>query len=498
MAANEYYSNNYSQKPHPPIPHDNDNNGDPWSHQQASSPTATPGGYGHNYDNGSRYGHYHSNSDNDMGDSRMGHNNDYYSEDIPLKPNAANNSKPDWADDTRYHPSSHDLPTEPLNLSDPVRRPSRRRKQGYFAKKIAWVTYITSLVQIVVFIVELVRNAQLTGSPIMTKPSFNPMIGPSPYVQINLGARFVPCMRNVDKLQNSPDPVVFPCPNTTTTEPKCRLSELCGFDGVPDPKPGGSLDDKPEPNQWFRFIVPMFLHAGLVHIGFNLFAQLSIGADMERAIGWWRYAIVYFSSGIFGFVLGGNFAAPAIASTGASGCLFGIFALCVLDLFYTWGKKQRPWVDLMFMLITVAISFVLGLLPGLDNFSHIGGFLTGLVLGICILRSPDTLRERIGVKTPYVSMGGNVGADEDQKKFYKQPVSFFQGRKPLWWGWWLLRAGALIGIIVSFIVLINNFYKYRTTCSWCKYLSCLPISNWCEIGDFTTTPISKNTRNFPF
>lgn len=165
MAANEYYSNNYSQKPHPPIPHDNDNNGDPWSHQQASSPTATPGGYGHNYDNGSRYGHYHSNSDNDMGDSRMGHNNDYYSEDIPLKPNAANNSKPDWADDTRYHPSSHDLPTEPLNLSDPVRRPSRRRKQGYFAKKIAWVTYITSLVQIVVFIVELVRNGKSFFQP---------------------------------------------------------------------------------------------------------------------------------------------------------------------------------------------------------------------------------------------------------------------------------------------------------------------------------------------
>ncbi|EEQ31030.1 hypothetical protein McanMca71_003581 [Microsporum canis] len=488
MAANDYYNNSYSQKPHPPLPHDNESHDDPWNHNP-SSPTVTGGGYPHAYDNGNRYGHYHTNSDNDLGDNRIGHNNDYYSEEIPLKSNAAPQNKPDWADDTRYQPASHDLQAEPLNLSDPIRRPSRKRRKGYFAKKVPWVTYIISLVQIIVFIVEIVRNAQLTGSPIMTKPSFNPMIGPSPYVQIYLGARFVPCMRNVDQLQNNNQTVLFPCANSTTNDAQCRLSDLCGFDGVPNPRPHGSIDDKPEPNQWFRFILPMFLHAGLVHIGFNLFAQLSIGADMERAIGWWRYAIVYFSSGIFGFVLGGNFAAPAIASTGASGCLFGIFALCVLDLFYTWGKKQRPWVDLMFMLITVAISFVLGLLPGLDNFSHIGGFLTGLVLGICVLRSPDTLRERIGVKIPYVSMGGNLGVDENQKKFYKQPVNFFQGRKPLWWAWWLLRAGALIGIISSFIVLLNNFYKYRTTCSWCKYLSCLPVSNWCEIGDFTTTPL---------
>ncbi|KAF3483293.1 rhomboid family membrane protein [Arthroderma uncinatum] len=497
MAATEYYNNSYSQKPHPAIPHDNDPHGGSWGQQPPSSPLT--GEYSRTYDNSNKYGHYAPGTDNDLADSRMGHHNDYYSEDIPLKANAAPQSKPDWADDTRYSPTSHHDPqTEPLNLNDPIRRPSRRRRKGYFAKKIPWVTYITSLVQVVVFIIEIVRNAQLTGSPIMTKPSFNPMIGPSPYVQIYLGARFVPCMRNVDQLQNNPQNVLFPCPDSTTEDPKCTLSQLCGFNGVPNPKPNGSLDDKPEPNQWFRFILPMFLHAGLVHIGFNLFAQLTIGADMERTIGWWRYAIVYFSSGIFGFVLGGNFAAPAISSTGASGCLFGIFALCVLDLFYTWGKKQRPWVDLMFMILTVAISFVLGLLPGLDNFSHIGGFLTGLVLGICILRSPDALRERIGVKTPYVSMSGNIGVDNDPKKFRKQPVSFFQGRKALWWAWWLLRAGALIGILASFIVLLNNFYKYRTTCSWCKYLSCLPINNWCEIGNFKTAPITKNTRTFPF
>jgi membrane associated rhomboid family serine protease len=320
------------------------------------------------------------------------------------------------------------------------------------------------------------------------------MIGPSPYVQINMGGRFVACMRNVKGVQDSPAPIRFPCPNATTSENQCQLSDLCGFKPVPNPRPGGSIDDKPEPNQWFRFIVPIFLHAGLVHIIFNMLAQLTIGSDMERQIGWWRFVIVYFASGIFGFVLGANFAAPRIVSTGASGSLFGIFALTVLDLLYSWKKRQSPGGELVVLLVAVALSFFLGLLPGLDNFSHIGGFLTGLVLGICILRSPDTLRERIGIKSPYAPMSGGAGPGSDgSKAFIKQPVGFFKGRKPLWWGWWLLRAGALVGIIVAFILLLNNFYKYRTTCSWCKYLTCL-VSRDTLLPSFTVVKSKLNQR----
>jgi membrane associated rhomboid family serine protease len=333
-----------------------------------------------------------------------------------------------------------------------------------------------------------VITALLTGSPIEIHPRFNPMIGPSTYVLINMGARFVPCMRSTIGVQDSPVPIAWPCPNTTTTDPnsgsmQCQLSELCGFSGVPNPKVGGSINDTPQPDQWFRFIVPMFLHAGIVHIGFNMLLQLTLGREMESIIGSIRFALVYFSSGIFGFVMGGNFAASGIASTGASGCLFGILALNLLDLLYTWGQRPSPVKDLMFILLDVIISFVLGLLPGLDNFSHIGGFLMGLVLGVCLLHSPSKLRERIGETTPYEHettfepMRGGFEIQEEPdagvKGFVKQPLGFFKGRKPLWWVWWLLRAGALVGVFVAFIVLLNNFYKYRDQCKWCKYLSCL-------------------------
>lgn len=362
--------------------------------------------------------------------------------------------------------------------------------------------YLFSVIQIAVFIGELVKAAQLTGSPIQTQPSFNPMIGPSSYVLINMGSRYVICMHRVQNVTNydGRGNISWPCPWSTTSDSssadnQCTLSQLCGFGGVPDPPTANatvSFDDAAFPNQWWRFITAMFMHAGIVHIGFNLLLQLTLGKEIERAIGSIRFFLVYISSGIFGFVMGGNFAAVGISSTGASGALFGIIALTLLDLLYSWKERQNPVRELMFILLEVVISFVLGLLPGLDNFSHIGGFLMGLCLGICVLHSPNFLRQKIGedhfTGPSYSSVNNahNGITSVAFPPFLRNPVGFFKGRKALWWAWWLVRAGFLVGIIVIFIVLLNNFYTYQNTCSWCKYLSCLPVNGWCDTSLFSS------------
>lgn len=310
----------------------------------------------------------------------------------------------------------------------------------------------------------------------MIKPEFNYMIGPSTQVMINMGARYVPCMHNVHEIQGSTVEVLFLCPNATKTTEICPLSTLCGFSPVPDPLFNGDFDQSPKPNQWFRFIVPIFMHAGVIHIVFNMLLQLTLAKDMERAIGSVRFFLVYISAGIFGFVMGGNFAAVGIASTGASGSLFGIIALTLLDLLYSWKERKSPVKDLMFIVLDVVISFVLGLLPGLDNFSHIGGFLMGLALGVCILHSPNALRRRMGQDLDYSAVQNGIDGDQP---FHKNPLGFFKGRKPLWWGWWFVRVGALVLIIVIFALLLNNFYNVGHTCSWCKYLSCLvSLTKW--------------------
>lgn len=393
---------------------------------------------------------------------------------------------------------SHDaIPLQDRNAKDPAddidhvyeapRQTRTPKKQGVgfgelgmfgaYNNRIPWVTYIFTLAQIGVFIAEIAQNAILTGSPIMIHPQFNPMIGPSTYLMINFGARFVPCMHNVEGITDANATLGWPCPNTTSsasTAYTCTLSELCGFGGIPEPKYSldASMNDTPEPNQWWRFIVPMFMHAGLIHIGFNMLLQLTMGKEMERSIGSLRYFLVYVSSGIFGFVLGGNYASIGMASTGASGSLFGVIALNALDLFYSWTDRRHPVKDLMFILLDMVISFVLGLLPGVDNFSHIGGLLMGLALGLSVLHSPNALRRRIGDEAPYSTVSSGYTGDKPPG-FLKNPIGFFKGRKPLWWAWWLVRAGAIVLALVVFIVLLNNFYVYRHTCSWCKYLSCL-------------------------
>jgi membrane associated rhomboid family serine protease len=323
---------------------------------------------------------------------------------------------------------------------------------------------------------------------------------------INMGARFQPCMHTMHGVQDNSVSISWPCPNATSNHGDsvtCQLSDLCGFSADRNPRVSGSLDDKPAPNQWWRFIVPIFLHAGLIHIGFNLLLQLSLGRDVERLIGSVRFAILYFAAGIFGFVLGGNFAATGIASTGCSGSLFGILAITLLDLLYTWKERKSPIKDLLFIGIDMIIAFVLGLLPGLDNFSHIGGFLMGLVLGVCLLRSPSEIARRRDVDeiTAYTYAPPQEKRSDGLRGFVKAPLGFFQNRRGVWWLWILIRAAALLGALIALILLLKNFYVWKNTCSWCKYLSCLPItvsgSNWCSIGnlDFTPTTSSSSKRH---
>ena len=103
----------------------------------------------------------------------------------------------------------------------------------YGNQKYPYVCWGVSVSQIVVLIVALIKNSLLTGSLIEIKPTFNPLIGPSQYVLINLGARFQPCMHNIPSITDQA--IGFPCPNTTSLDGPftCSLSQLCGFAPIP-------------------------------------------------------------------------------------------------------------------------------------------------------------------------------------------------------------------------------------------------------------------------
>ncbi|KAF2686663.1 rhomboid-domain-containing protein [Lentithecium fluviatile CBS 122367] len=526
MAANDYYNPQYSasgalpaphahspthtDSPLPPVPGSNTT----YSSQQQGgvSPVTSPFDDSHRYDYPSttHLTHADTTSSSAYGDTAY-----HGGADTPLSYNSrydppANHQSDPFGDHSAIPLQNQGKMGEgaasaAVYGADPERRytgEKRRKKKGWFSGRVTWVVYFLTTVQIGVFVGEIIKNGVLTGSPIQTKPNFNIMIGPSPYVLINMGARFQPCMHYVQKVLDN-GITSWPCPNTTTTDAFCTLSQLCGMGGVPEQDPTLTWENrttKPdlEPDQWWRFITPIFLHAGIIHIGFNMLLQMTLGRDMEKEIGSLRFTLVYFSAGIFGFVLGGNYAAEGITSVGASGSLFGILALVLLDLLYNWQSRRSPMKDLLFLLLDVAIAFVLGLLPGLDNFAHIGGFLMGLVLGVCLLHSPQALRERIGVdEPPYstVETAPNAGIAPGLQKFVKQPVGFFKGRKPFWWAWWVVRVGGLVAVFIGFILLLRNFYEWRNGCSWCHHLTCLPITtngvNWCDMGALNPTTTTQ-------
>ena len=97
----------------------------------------------------------------------------------------------------------------------------------------------------------------------------------------------------------------------------CTLSDLCYVPGIPF--------TAATPNQWYRFITPIFLHSGIIHLLLNLSFQVNVGFALERDIGWWRMGLIYIISGIGGFIFGAPLSDVRIPTVGASGSLYGRF-----------------------------------------------------------------------------------------------------------------------------------------------------------------------------
>ncbi|ORY00783.1 rhomboid-domain-containing protein [Basidiobolus meristosporus CBS 931.73] len=307
-------------------------------------------------------------------------------------------------------------------------------KQARIQKQLAerkrwspWFIRTVSLAQLALVIYSLFRNSQLTGSWIQTQPYFNWLIGPSPETLINIGARFVPCMRSTNVLFQS---VVW------SGGMDYSLEYLCGFGGYKGA----------HPNQWFRFIVPVFLHGGVLHYLLNMTVQLTTGAQMEREIGPFRMASLYMVSGVGGFIFGALFAPPDLPSVGASGALFGLIGCQLVNLLLHWTLFASPCRELIKMVLVLLINFAIGLLPSIDNFAHIGGFVCGVFAGLALLPTIHT---------------------SSTDKWIKR----------------ILRALGLVVVVVLYSVGLKYFYagvNPNTYCPWCKYFSCLPFNGWCN------------------
>jgi len=138
--------------------------------------------------------------------------------------------------------------------------------------------------------------------------------------------------------------------------------------------------------EWWRLFVPIFLHSGIIHFTLNALIQLQVGIKLERQHSTFRIVPIYIISGFFGNILSCIFL-PKTVSVGASGAIFGFFGILLVDLIKHWKKIKNPVTNLIIFIVSMVISIGLGLLPLIDNFQHIGGFIMGIVSGVVFLPS---------------------------------------------------------------------------------------------------------------
>lgn len=149
---------------------------------------------------------------------------------------------------------------------------------------------------------------------------------------------------------------------------------------------GANLDVLVKNGEYYRLLTSMFLHSGLFHLFFNMYALYIIGPQVESFFGKTKYLIIYLLSGISGSLLSVAFNVNTV-SVGASGAIFGLFGA----LLY-FGYNYRGYLGNVIksqILPVVIINLIFGFIStGVDVAGHIGGLIGGIIVS-SVLGSSD-------------------------------------------------------------------------------------------------------------
>ncbi|HZL24895.1 MAG TPA: rhomboid family intramembrane serine protease [Acidobacteriaceae bacterium] len=144
--------------------------------------------------------------------------------------------------------------------------------------------------------------------------------------------------------------------------------------------------------QWWRLLTEIFVHFGIVHIGVNMYILYQVGVLTEILFGKVRYAVLYLVAGLAGS-LTSLYVHPLGVSAGASGAIFGVFGALLAFLLIERGVI--PAKAALQIARSLAIFLGYNLIYGLaskttDLSAHVGGLVTGFVVGCLLLLRPWT------------------------------------------------------------------------------------------------------------
>ncbi len=140
----------------------------------------------------------------------------------------------------------------------------------------------------------------------------------------------------------------------------------------------------------WRLLTSTFVHAGVLHVGSNMYVLWLGGRLGERLFGNVSYLVVYVVSGLAGAMTALAFG-PTAPLVGASGAVFGVFGALGGYLLVQRRRVPAPFLRSMrgqlvqFVLLNALISFAI---PMISGWAHAGGFAMGFVLGMLVARPP--------------------------------------------------------------------------------------------------------------
>ncbi|CAA0806829.1 Rhomboid-related intramembrane serine protease family protein [Striga hermonthica] len=215
-------------------------------------------------------------------------------------------------------------------------------------------------------------------------------------------------------------------------------------------------------HQSWRVLSSSCLHAGVFHLVTSLTCVIFVGVHLEQEFGPLRIGIIYVLSALIGGLLAALFLQDR-PSVSASGPLFGLLGATLSGLIQNWKVYSRKFASLVAFLIILMLNFMIGLMPLVNNFSNIGGFITGFLAGFMLLLKPQ-----VGKVCP--NKGGIFDYDVKKSVEIKRKLD-----KPV------LRIICLVifsflvvGVVLGLLEGVNA-NKY---CGWCKYIDCVPIKWW--------------------
>ena len=133
---------------------------------------------------------------------------------------------------------------------------------------------------------------------------------------------------------------------------------------------------------WWRLFSAIFLQNGIIMCIISI-VILIYERKIERDTGFYRMMLTFMVCGVYGYILSCIFIPRAI-SAGTTGSIIGLLGVMICDLIASWKIDKHPILNLITIIVFIVVLIVFGLFPFVDNFSHIGGLIMGVLTGLML------------------------------------------------------------------------------------------------------------------